>query len=187
MPVRRMVLGVQAGVIAGLVFLSLCAFFSVLSRDAWWWTANVYGSSFYGPRSLRWGLGWITLAGTALQVVLSGLAGALFGLLPPFESRRTALLAGASFGLIGHYLGAVTFWHWVNPWVPYYLSGAGHVVLAAAFGLCLGSLHAVVPVVPPAIPAPPPEPEIAVPPPIPEPDPLPNSVPDPPEPSARVE
>ena len=78
MPVRRMVLGVQAGVIAGLVFLSLCAFFSVLSRDAWWWTANVYGSSFYGPRSLRWGLGWITLAGTALQVVLSGVAGALY-------------------------------------------------------------------------------------------------------------
>lgn len=133
----RLLQGVQSGVIAGLAMLFLLTLFSILDGQPWWRSLNILGSTFYGSRSTRWPLGWITLAGAALQTIVSGLLGAAFSLIPG-GPRRTNVLIGVACGLGWRYLGDATLWRWINPWVPYYFSGPAYLTAYGLYGACLG-------------------------------------------------
>lgn len=132
--------GVQSGVIAGLVMLCVLALFAIFDGQPWWRSLNILGSTFYGARSARWPLGWITLAGAAMQTIVSGVVGAAFSLVPG-GIRRTNVLIGIAIGLAWRYLGDATLWRWVNPWVPYYFSGPAYLTAYGLFGACLGLMH----------------------------------------------
>ncbi len=83
----RVLTGIQAGVLGGLVSLVWLWWMSYLTTDSPWQIFNVSARLFYGPRAPRFGFGYPTLAGVAFHLLAA--AGAGIGL---------ALLARRSWG-----------------------------------------------------------------------------------------
>jgi hypothetical protein len=135
----RSALGIQAGVLGGAAMLVLVLAGSLLRDRPWWEIPNLAGSTFYGIRAFRSGVGRVTLSGIALHFVVSGTLGVLFGLaFGSIRQRKRVILLGLVTGLLWYYFGDFLFWSRVNPWISAYapqpLALAGHAV----FGLCLG-------------------------------------------------
>jgi hypothetical protein len=138
-PLARILSGIEAGVIGGLAMLALHAAASLLRRHVWWEMPNLLGSTFYGARAFRSGPGVVTLAGSALNLVITGVLGAIFGAVCGNVSpRRRLVLLGLLAGVFWYYLGDAVFWRRINSLVPLYSPQPATILSHALFGVCLG-------------------------------------------------
>jgi hypothetical protein len=141
-PFRRRVLGaligIQAGVFGGLAIVGFMIVVAVSEGDPWWAYSNILATAFYGGRALRAGAGWVTISGVALQVLLTGLAGAIFGaLFAMVESRSRRLLLGVIWGLSWFYI-TQSLYRAIARLIPVYAPELALLGAHAVFGLILG-------------------------------------------------
>lgn len=80
--VLDIVVGVEAGVLGGLLMLVWLALISPILGEPWWLYPNLFASTLYGE-SYRYGSGMITLVGSALHLLLCGTIGAVNGVITP--------------------------------------------------------------------------------------------------------
>src|SRR3974390_1849346 len=118
---RRLVSGLEAGVVGGVAMLLLVIAAALWRGDVWWAPANLLGTTFYGRRAFHTAPGMATLSGAALHIVITGIVGALFGLIcGGVRERRRLVLLGTLAGVFWYYLADAIFWRWVNILVPAY-------------------------------------------------------------------
>lgn len=135
----RLASGIEAGIVGGLAMLGLLVSESLWYGHVWWELPNLLGSTFYGPRAFRAGLGLVTLSGLALHFVLTGTLGGLFGLACGGIHQRGRLILLGMFASLGWYnLANATFWPKVNPWVPAASPRPATAVSHVLLGACLG-------------------------------------------------
>ena len=145
--------GLQTGVIGGLAMLGFLFAHSILRGQPWWSFANLMGSLVYGPSALWRGMGRATFAGIALQVILSGIAGVLFGVcFARTRGRLVSLLLGLSSGVI--WFGCC---HWIlfkgiAPLIPVYASQPSTLLGYMILGLVLSRTSMLCPDWPPVLP-----------------------------------
>src|SRR4051794_7176444 len=77
------VVGIEVGVIGGVLMLLLLMLASPLLGQSWWTYPNLFASHYYSRPVVRYGPGLVTLSGTALQVFWAGVLGGLAGFLAP--------------------------------------------------------------------------------------------------------
>jgi hypothetical protein len=136
---RRVLHGIEAGVVGGLAMLGTLAAVSMWHRRVWWEIPNVLGSTFFLHRPFRSGLGIATILGGALQLTISGLVGALFGLAcGNVRSRHRLILLGTLVGLGWFYFANKLIWPQINPLIPLYWPEPAAVLSHVLFGACLG-------------------------------------------------
>jgi hypothetical protein len=136
---KRMLHGIEAGVVGGLAMLGLLAAASLWHRHVWWEIPNLLGSTFYHSRAFYTGPGRATLAGGALQLTISGLVGAIFGMIcGNVRSRHRLILLGTLAGLGWFYLANALLWPRLNPLIPLYWPEPAAVLSHLLFGACLG-------------------------------------------------
>jgi len=128
-----LLVGIEVGVIGGLITLAWFALFSPVIGDPWWLIPNLFASHFYSEHQVRAGAGVVTLVGSAIHLILSGLVGAINGVLTP---------GGRLFGL-----GIAILWYGIcyfflwKKWAPLLLVYGSQPVLMAGwflFGSTLG-------------------------------------------------
>ena len=129
--------GLETGVIGGVAMLLFLFANSALRGQSWWSYANLLGSVVYGSSALWRGLGRATIAGIALQALMSGVAGALFGVcFARTRGRMVSLLLGLSCGVIWFFVSHWFLFKGIGPLVPVYASQPatllGHVILGLA-------------------------------------------------------
>ena len=128
----------------GLAMLCVLISFSLLRGRVWWETPNILGSTFYGLRAFRAGVGMATLAGVAFHVVITGTVGIVFGLACGSMSgqsgagRSRLVLVGLAAGVVWFYLADAVLWSQVNPLVPLYTFAPAGLISHGVFGACLG-------------------------------------------------
>lgn len=138
-PLTRLASGIEAGVIGGLAMLGMLVSGSLLQGHRWWEIPNLLGSTFYGFRALRSGTGLATLSGIALQFVITGTIGGLFGLVcGRVRERGRLILLGILAGIGVYNLANAIFWTRVNPLVPAYSPQPSTMLSYVLFGACLG-------------------------------------------------
>jgi hypothetical protein len=131
--------GIEAGIVGGLTMLVVLAAASIYQRRVWWEVPNLLGSTFYHSRAFYSGPGWATLAGGALQLTISGLVGAIFGVTcGNVRSRHRLILLGTLAGLGWFFLANGFLWPSINPLVPRYWPEPAAVLSHLLFGVCLG-------------------------------------------------
>jgi hypothetical protein len=126
--------GLEAGVIGGLSLLVFLGAHSALRGQSWWSYANLLGSVVYRSSALWRGFGRATLAGIAVQIIGSGLAGVLFGVcFARTRGRTVSLLIGVSCGVIWFFISYRFVYSAIGPLVPVYASQPatllGHMIL----------------------------------------------------------
>ena len=130
--------GLETGVLGGMAMLLFLFTNSVLRGQPWWSYANLLGSAVYRSSALWRGFGRATCAGIALQILLSGVAGVLFGVcFARTRGRTMSLLLGMSSGIIWF-----SICHWmlftrVAPLVPVYASQPATLLAYMILGLML--------------------------------------------------
>jgi hypothetical protein len=135
---KRMLHGIEAGVVGGLAMLGLLAVVSMWHRHVWWEIPNVLGSTFYHSRAFL-GPGKATIAGGALELSMSGVVGAIFGVVcGNVRSRHRLILLGTLTGVGWFYLANALLWPRVNPLIPFYWPEPAAVLSHLLFGACLG-------------------------------------------------
>lgn len=135
---KRMLHGIEAGVIGGLAMLGMLAAVSMWHRHVWWEIPNVLGSTFYHSKAFL-GLGKATVAGGALELTMSGLVGAIFTVIfGHVRSRHRLILLGTLAGLAWFYLANALVWPRLNPLIPYYWPEPAAALSHVLFGACLG-------------------------------------------------
>jgi hypothetical protein len=136
---KRMLHGIEAGVVGGLAMLGVLAAASMWHRHVWWEFPNVLGSTFSRTRTLYYGLGKTTVAGGALQLTITGLVGAIFGVTcGHVRSRHRLILLGTLAGVGWFYLANALVWPRLNPLIPLYWPEPAAVLSHLLFGACLG-------------------------------------------------
>ena len=131
--------GIEAGVIGGLGMLALLVSGSLWRGDPWWTPSNLLGTTFYGARTLSIGPSRATLAGCALHIFITGVIGAVFGLLcGRIQRRKRLVLLGTLAGLIWHGFADAMLWPRINPLVSLYSPQPVTLFSHALFGACLG-------------------------------------------------
>ena len=136
---KRILSGIEAGIIGGLAMLGLLAAASIWHGHVWWENLNLLGSTFYHNRAFYSGPGRASLAGTALQLTISGSVGGLFGLaFGNVRSRHRLILLGTLVGLGWFYLANALLWPRINPLIPFYWPEPAAVLSHLLFGACLG-------------------------------------------------
>jgi hypothetical protein len=76
-------LGLQLGVIGGILMLVWFALISPVLGHPWWLIPNLFASHFYNSREVYLGPGIVTIVGMAVQIVTSGIIGCLTGVITP--------------------------------------------------------------------------------------------------------
>ena len=136
----RALAGVESGVIGGVFMLAWLALLSLLQGRSIWSTPNLLASTFYGEVALRRGFRWTSLSGVALHLVMTAMAGLMFGLaVSSIASRRRVMLLGFASGMAWYFLSLGFFWKLMNPIVPVYGSGGGMLLAHLGLGYFLGS------------------------------------------------
>ncbi len=136
---RRVLHGIEAGIVGGMAMLATLAAVSMWHRRVWWEIPNVLGSTFHQNRGFRSGLGAATLEGSALQLTIAGLVGAVFGLAcGNVRSRHRLILLGTVAGLGWFYFANTMLWPRINPLIPLYWPEPAAVLSHLLFGACLG-------------------------------------------------
>src|SRR5947208_5940258 len=131
----RAVAGLESGVIGGVFMLAWLALLSVLQGRAAWSIPNLLASTFYGEAALRRGFRWTTLSGLALQVIVSAVAGLLFGFaVSGIANRGRVMVLGLAAGVAWYFLSLGIFWKYVNPMVPLYTRGLGMLLAHVGMG-----------------------------------------------------
>ena len=130
--------GLQAGVLGGMAMLVFLFAHSVLRGQPWWSYANLLGSVVYGTSALWRGFGRATFAGASFQILLSGLAGALFGVcFARTRGRMPSLLLGLSSGVIWFGISHWILFKGIAPLVPVYASQPATLLGYLILGLVL--------------------------------------------------
>jgi hypothetical protein len=119
--------GIEAGVIGGVLMLGWFALTMPVLAQPWWLIPNLLATGIYGNRDTWSGPGFMTLAGSALQVFSAGVIGVVNGLLTP--GGRLFGLALAAFWYIACYL---FLWKRLSPGMLFY---APQPVLIAGYFL----------------------------------------------------
>jgi hypothetical protein len=132
--------GVESGVLGGAFMLVWLGLVSLLHGRSVWSMSNLLASTFYGEAALRRGFRWTTLSGVALHVIMTAVAGLVFGLaVSGIASRSRVMFLGLAAGMTWYYLGLDVFWKHLNPIVPLYFQGAGMLLAHLGLGYFLGS------------------------------------------------
>ncbi len=135
----RMASGIEAGIVGGLAMLGILLSDSLWDGHVWWEVPNLLGSTFYGPRAFRSGLGMATLSGLAFHLVITGTLGGLFGLaFGGIQERGRLILLGLLVSIGWYNLANVAFWPKLNPWVPVASPRPATLVSHVLLGACLG-------------------------------------------------
>src|SRR6185369_7940851 len=97
--------GIEAGILGGLFIMAWLALLSVMQGRSIWSISNLLASTFYGEAALRRGFRWSSLSGVALQLVMSAIAGLLFGMAASgIASRSRVMFLGVAAGLAWYFL-----------------------------------------------------------------------------------
>src|SRR5258708_819649 len=132
--------GVEAGVLGGLFMMLWLAILSLLQGRSVWSVPNLLASTFYGEAALRRGFRWTSLSGVALHLIMTAMAGLMFGLaVSGIASRSRVMLLGFASGMVWYFLWLGFFWKLMNPIVPVYGSGGGMLLAHLGLGYFLGS------------------------------------------------
>jgi hypothetical protein len=132
--------GVESGILGGTLMLVWLGLLSFLQGRSVWTVSNLLASTFYGEAALRRGFRWTTLSGVALHLIMTAIAGLVFGLVVGgIASRSRVMLLGLAAGLMWYFLGLDVFWKHVNPMVPTYSQGSGMLLAHLGLGYFLGS------------------------------------------------
>src|SRR5580658_9438809 len=135
----RLASGIEAGIVGGAAMLGMLVSESLWSGHVWWEVPNLLGSTFYGTRALRSGAALSILAGIALQFVITGTLGGLFGLAcGGIHQRGRLVLLGVAASVGWYNLANATFWPRVNPWVPLASPRPATIFSHVLLGACLG-------------------------------------------------
>src|SRR5215470_630580 len=103
--------GVEAGVLGGLFMMAWLATLSLLQGRSIWSIPNLLASTFYGEAALRRGFRWTTLSGVALHLIMTAVAGLVFGLaVGGVASRSRVMLLGLASGMTWYFLTVGVFW-----------------------------------------------------------------------------
>lgn len=130
----RVLAGVESGVYGGLGMSLFLGLYSALRGQLWWSYENLLGSIVYGNSALFRGYGRATLAGFAVQVFTSGLAGVVFSLcFARTRGRLLSLVEGLGFAMVWYVLLFRVAYPAAAPLVPIYAAQPatliGHVIL----------------------------------------------------------
>jgi hypothetical protein len=125
--------GIETGVLGGVVMLAWFALISPVLGEAWWLIPNLFASGLYDERLVLSGIGMATLAGCALQLAAGGIVGAINALLTPGGRLFGLALAGAWYLLCYLFL-----WKRMSPGLFAYGSQAVVLVGYFLFGSVLG-------------------------------------------------
>lgn len=136
---ERSLAGLQAGMLGGLSLLAVLAVVSTLDRRSWWSYSNLLAACFYGPRTIGAGPGWPTVAGAALQMVIAGTAGALFGAAFGNHSGRRLALFALMWGFFVFFVSE-QYYRFASPAVVEYMPRSAAVIGHMIYGLCLTSI-----------------------------------------------
>jgi len=140
---KRMLHGIEAGVLGGLAMLGVFAVSSLWHGHVWWEIPNLLGSTFYHNRPFYSGPGTGTVSGGALHLVISGVIGAVFSLASGnVRSRHRLILLGTLTGLAWFYLANTLVWPRINPLIALYWPEPATVLSYVIFGVCLGNAGA---------------------------------------------
>jgi hypothetical protein len=132
--------GVESGVLGGAFMLIWLGLLSLLQGRSVWSISNLLASTFYGEAALPRGFRWTTLSGVALHVIMTAMAGMVFGLaVGGIASRSRVMLLGLAAGLTWYFLSLGIFWKYLNPIVPSYFQGSGMLLAHLGLGYFLGS------------------------------------------------
>jgi len=135
----RVLRGIEAGIIGGLAMLALLIAAMMFRGYPWWAQPTLLGTTFYGLRSIVAGPNRATIAGGALHLVITGVVGAVFGVMcGGVRRRQRLLLLGTLAGMVWSMLADAVFWRRVNPLVPMYSPQPATLLSHALFGACLG-------------------------------------------------
>jgi hypothetical protein len=138
--IERGFAGLQVGMFGGIAMLATLALVSMLDRRAWWSYPNVLGAYFYGARSIGGGPGWPTVAGIALQLLIAGCGGALFGaILGGLGGSRRVALMGLVWGVLVFY-GCEQLYRSNSPIVDAYMPRSASLVAHMIYGVCLAGI-----------------------------------------------
>ena len=125
--------------IGGLAMLSVLIVFSLLRGRVWFEVPNLLGSTFYGLRAFRSGVGMATLSGVAFHLVITGTVGVVFGLVcGAMVGRSRLFLVGLAAGMAWYYLANALLWRQLNPLIPLYTFVPAALASHGVFGACLG-------------------------------------------------
>jgi hypothetical protein len=76
-------LGLELGVIGGVLMLTWSALVCPLTGRSWWLVPNLFASHFYTAREVYDGPGVVTIVGIAVHIFTSGLVGVVNGVVTP--------------------------------------------------------------------------------------------------------
>ena len=130
----------QTGVLAGMVALVYLMLDGLFRGEGPWAFLNLLGATFYPRRALSIVFSQATIAGLALHVGMSGVAGLVFAiLLRRFLSQPVrALWMGSFMGGIWYYVVFRYFWARIDPALVVYQSFPGVFLAHMVFGFCMG-------------------------------------------------
>jgi hypothetical protein len=137
---KAAVTGLEAGVLGGFAMLGALAGASVADQDAWWRFPNLLASTFYGAKVLRSGPGWPTISGVALQIVIAGIAGAIFGALFGKAPGALRIVLGFGWGALLFYASEMLYRR-VAPFVALYQAETSTLLGHVLYGLCLARMR----------------------------------------------
>src|SRR5712671_4965716 len=103
--VLQAVAGVESGILGGALMLVWLGLLSFLQGRSVWSIPNLLASTFYGEAALRRGFRWTTLSGVALHLIVSVVAGLLFGsAVNGIASRGRVMTLGFAAGVAWYFL-----------------------------------------------------------------------------------
>jgi hypothetical protein len=123
-------MGLQLGVIGGVLMLAWFALISPVLGHPWWLIPNLFASHFYNTREVRFGPGIVTIVGAAMQIVTTGTVGFISGLVTP-----GGRLSGIGIAVVWYLFCILFLWKRIAPllllpaiqpmlWVGYFLLGS---------------------------------------------------------------
>ena len=125
-----LLMGLQLGVIGGVVMLAWFALISPVLGHPWWLIPNLFASHFYNAREVHFGPGIVTIVGAAMQIVSAGTVGLISGLITP-----GGRLSGIGTAVVWYVFCILFLWKRIAPllllpalqpvlWVGYFLLGS---------------------------------------------------------------
>jgi hypothetical protein len=134
----RLLAGLDTGVGGGLLALAWYCFHSRLHGEFWWTKLNVAASVFLGGQVFYSGLGKATVIGSAVLIVLYGVAGALAGSVLPVRGGFIVRLASAlAAAYVFHLLMEHYGWRMLGPAASRYFPRGATVPAHCLFALSL--------------------------------------------------
>jgi hypothetical protein len=128
-----LLVGIEVGVLGAFVALAWFAIISPVVGQPWWIIPNLFASALYSEYHVRAGASAVTWVGAAIHVVVSGMIGAINGLLTP---------GGRLFGIVvattAYVVCYLWLWKRIAPLMLVYASQPVVIAGCFMFGSVLG-------------------------------------------------